>query len=205
MPITAQHVRQTLDAYLAEHPEEKAKLSVLDSLLDEVGDSISSRKHFAGHVAAGALLLRPDGRVLLIEHRALRKWLLPGGHCEADDSTLREAALRELVEEAVLDRSQIEPDVDVPLHVDAHTIPANPAKDEPEHTHVDFRFLFRSTADDVELQQEEVTAYSWDFADMLLDETLRGRVMNVLRAGWRLGLQQIALASCAGCRDARRA
>ncbi|MGW5236598.1 hypothetical protein ACWEQU_30980, partial [Streptomyces nodosus] len=97
------------------------------------------------------------------------------------------------------------PQVDVPLHVDAHTIPANPAKDEPEHTHVDFRFLFRSTADDVELQQEEVTAYSWDFADMLLDETLRGRVMNVLRAGWRLGLQQIALASCAGCRDARRA
>lgn len=33
-------------------------------------------------MTAGAALLRPDGRVLTIEHRALCKWLLPGGHVE---------------------------------------------------------------------------------------------------------------------------
>ncbi|WTO36408.1 NUDIX domain-containing protein [Streptomyces achromogenes] len=47
----------------------------------------------------GAALVRPDGRVLTIEHRALRKWLLPGGHVEAEDTSLRDAALRELAEE----------------------------------------------------------------------------------------------------------
>lgn len=79
MPITAQHVRETLDAYLADHPAEKENLTVLSEVLDEAGDSIASRKEFRGHVTAGAALLRPDGRVLTIEHRALRKWLLPGG------------------------------------------------------------------------------------------------------------------------------
>ncbi|MFI7009950.1 NUDIX hydrolase [Streptomyces sp. NPDC050145] len=182
MPITAQHVRETLAAYLDEYPEEKGELSALDDVVDQTGDAISSRKSFGGHVTAGAILLRPDGRVLLIEHRALRKWLLPGGHCENNDSTLREAALRELVEEAGVDRARIVADSAVPLHIDAHTIPANPIKAEPEHTHYDFRFLFRSTVDVVNLQEEEVTAYSWEFADMLLDETLCRRVMNAMRA-----------------------
>lgn len=35
MPITAQHVRETLDAYLAQHPDEKDSLSVLSEVIDE--------------------------------------------------------------------------------------------------------------------------------------------------------------------------
>lgn len=183
MPVTAQHVRETLDAYLAEYPEDKAALSGLYEVLDQVGDEISSRKSFAGHVTAGAVLLRPDGRLFTIEHRALQKWLLPGGHCEPEDATLRDAALRELVEEAGVDRNQVTMDAHLPLHIDAHTIPANPGKDEPEHTHYDFRFVFRTDVDVVELQEEEVTAYSWQFADMLLNTTLRDRTIDVLRRG----------------------
>lgn len=181
MPITAQHVRETLDAYLANHPGEKDALSVLSEVLDEAGDSITSRKEYRGHVTAGAALLRPDGRVLTIEHRALRKWLLPGGHVEASDTTLLDAALRELAEETGISPDRVEPDSGVPLHVDAHPIPANPDKGEDAHQHFDFRYLFRTTADMVELQEEEVTAYSWQFADMLTAEPLRSRVMAVAR------------------------
>ncbi|WP_432036983.1 NUDIX hydrolase [Streptomyces cucumeris] len=181
MPITAQHVHETVDAYLAEHPDEKDSLSALVATLDQAGDTIASRKEFRGHVTAGAALLRPDGRVLTIEHRALRKWLLPGGHVEDSDATLVDSALRELAEETGISPDQVEPDSGLPLHVDVHTIPANDSKGEPEHLHFDFRYLFRTTADMVELQEEEVTAYSWQFADMLTAEPLRSRVMAAAR------------------------
>ncbi|MFK0114730.1 NUDIX hydrolase [Streptomyces sp. NPDC090994] len=177
MPITAQHVRDTVAAYLADHPEEKDALYAVVEAVEQAGDSVASREEFRGHVTAGAALVRPDGRVLTIEHRALRKWLLPGGHVEDSDTTLREAALRELAEETGISGDQVEPAGDAPLHIDVHSIPANDRKGEPEHLHFDFRFLFRTTADAVELQEEEVTNYSWQFADMLTAEPLRSRVM----------------------------
>lgn len=175
--ITAQHVRETVNAYLAEHPEERDELQTLLSVLDEAGDTIGSRGSIPGHVTAGAALLRPDGRVLSIEHRALKKWLLPGGHTEPEDGTLLAAALRELAEETGINAEQVEPVSDVPIDIDVHNIPANDGKGEPEHLHFDFRYLFRTTADTVELQEEEVTASSWQFADMLTAEPLRTRVM----------------------------
>lgn len=180
MPITAQHVRDTLDAYLAEHPRDRDRLSLLTEVLDAAGDTITSRKEFRGHVTAGAVLLRPDGRVLQIEHKALRKWLLPG-HAEDTDTCLLDAALRELAEETGIDPGQVEPDSGVPLDIDVHPIPANDAKGEAEHRHFDFRFLFRTAADTVELQEDEVTNYGWMFADTLTAEPLRSRVVAAAR------------------------
>lgn len=126
------------------------------------------------------MLHRPDGRVLTIEHRTLSKWLLPGGHVEEVDETLVGAALRELAEETGIDSDQVTLTVDLPLHVDAHVIPANPAKDEPEHLHFDFRFLFHTTAAEIVLQEEEVSAASWQPADMLVTEPLRSRVLTAV-------------------------
>ncbi|MBP0460460.1 NUDIX hydrolase [Streptomyces montanisoli] len=177
MPITAQHVHETLNAYFDKYPEDRAELAELDRVLSETGDGIASRKEFRGHVTAGAVLLRPDGRVLTIEHRALSRWLLPGGHVEDEDDTLVQAALRELAEETGIDAASVTLATPLPLHVDPHPIPANPAKGEPDHQHFDFRFLFRTTADAFELQTEEVSAASWQFADMLTAEPLRGRVL----------------------------
>ncbi|WP_405907715.1 NUDIX domain-containing protein [Streptomyces sp. NBC_00828] len=181
MPITAQHVRETLDTYLTQHPGEKDQLSVLAEVLDEAGDSITSRTAYRGHVTAGAILLRPDGRVLQIEHKALGIWLFPGGHTEDSDTSLLDAALRELAEETGIDPDQVRFDSGIPLHIDAHPIPANPDKEEDAHQHFDFRFLFRTDDAAVELQEEEVTDYSWQFADTLTAEPLRSRVLEELR------------------------
>ncbi|MEV6422962.1 NUDIX domain-containing protein [Streptomyces sp. NPDC051662] len=181
MPITAQHVRETVIAYLTEHPDEKDSLSALVRTLDRAGDTIASRKEFRGHVTAAAALLRPDGRVLTVEHRVLGKWLLPGGHVEENDTTLVAAALRELEEETGIAPDHVEPDSGLPLHIEVHSIPANPEKAEPRHLHFDFRFLFRTTTDRVELREEEVTAYSWQFADALTAEPLRSRIVIATR------------------------
>ncbi|MFC4035682.1 NUDIX hydrolase [Streptomyces polygonati] len=179
MPVTAQHVRETLAAYVEEHPLDKDSLAVLTEVLEAAGDSIASRKDFRGHVTAGAVLLRPDGRLLTIRHKALKKWLFPGGHLEASDTTLMGAALRELAEETGISPDQVAPAGVVPLHIDTHPIPDNPAKGEPDHQHFDFRFLFRTTADVTELQAEEVTGSSWLSADAVTPGALRSRLMTL--------------------------
>ncbi|MFI2346197.1 hypothetical protein ACH492_03860 [Streptomyces sp. NPDC019443] len=43
------------------------------------------------------------------------------------------------------------------------------------------RFLFRTSAEIVELQTEEVTAAAWRYADTIENETLRSRVTQALR------------------------
>ena len=180
MPITPDHIRETLDQYLDAHPDEKWRLAAIPELLDASAD-LAKRKEFRGHVTAGAILADPAGRVLHIKHRALNRWLLPGGHLEPGDSSLLAAAQRELTEETGIPASVVIPAGHLPVHIDAHHIPANPAKGEPDHRHFDFRVLFHTHSDVVELQDEEVTAAAWRYADTIDNETLRARVLKALR------------------------
>ncbi|MFJ8073830.1 NUDIX hydrolase [Streptomyces sp. NPDC096176] len=180
MAITADHIRTTLTAYLDQHPEDKRELGVVLGLLDD-GDDLTSRTTLPGHVTAGAILVGPDSRILHILHNATQKWLLPGGHLEASDATLLQAAGRELAEETGIPPHVVTPHGEIPLHIDTHPIDANPAKDEPAHQHFDFRFLFRTTADIGELQTEEVSGATWRNLEELSDAQLRQRITETLR------------------------
>ncbi|NUK92127.1 NUDIX domain-containing protein [Streptomyces lunaelactis] len=180
MPITPDEIREALNDYLDVHPDEKWRLAPIPELPDADAD-IASRKEFHGHVTAGAILADPAGRILHIHHRALNRWLLPGGHLEPEDRSLLAAAQRELTEETGIVASVVIPAGHRPLHIDAHHIPANPTKHEPDHRHFDFRYLFRTSADVIELQTEEVTAAAWRHADTIENETLRNRVLDALR------------------------
>ncbi|MFJ2407324.1 NUDIX hydrolase [Streptomyces xanthochromogenes] len=180
MTITADHIRTTLAAYLDQYPENKREHEVILGLLDD-GDDLTSRKTSPGHVTAGAILVRPDGRILHILHNATGKWLLPGGHLEPSDNTLLQAAGRELAEETGIPPYVVTPHGETPLHVDVHSIDANPANDEPAHQHFDFRFLFRTTADIGDLQTEEVSDATWRELDTIADPQLRRRISDALR------------------------
>jgi 8-oxo-dGTP pyrophosphatase MutT (NUDIX family) len=105
----------------------------------------------------------------------LRAWLLPGGHLEPTDTTAQAAALRELAEETGNGPDAVTAIGEPPIHIDAHPIPANSAKGEPDHTHIDSRFAFRTTTNVQELQAEEVIDAAWRGIDSL-DETLQRRV-----------------------------
>ncbi|MFB7277176.1 NUDIX hydrolase [Streptomyces hydrogenans] len=180
MAITAVHIRTTLADYLDQHLDAKAELGVVLDLLD-YGDDLTSRKTLPGHVTAGAILIGHDGRILHILHNATGKWLLPGGHLEASDGTLLQAAGRELAEETGIPPHVVNPHSQIPLHIDVHPIDANPAKGEPAHQHFDFRFLFRTTADIGELQTEEVSDAAWRDLDDIADDLLRQRIAQALR------------------------
>src|SRR5690242_17595784 len=60
-----------------------------------------SRDQFApGHITCTGLVLAPGGdAILVVHHRRLDRWLLPGGHVEPEDITIADAARREVVEE----------------------------------------------------------------------------------------------------------
>lgn len=164
MSITTDEIRSTVARYLAQRPEEAEDLVPLTRALER-GTKLTSRKEFdGGHVTCGTVVIDDSGRLLLIQHKALGLWLLPGGHLEAEDNGLTVAALRELEEETGISWHGVvsPPGQDVtPIDIDIHTIPANPAKAEPEHWHADFRWAFRVQEPKLVLQAEEVEGYSW--------------------------------------------
>jgi len=102
-----------------------------------------SRHQFApGHITCTGLVLAPGGdRILLVDHRRLARWLLPGGHVEPQDAAIGDAARREVVEETgVLLAAGIPPLVGA----DVHGIP--PKRGEPYHLHHDLIFFFQALA-----------------------------------------------------------
>jgi len=168
--------------YLRRNPAEKAALAPLLELAERQ-TPVTSRTATPGHVTCGAVVVNADGLVLQIYHKALDRWLLPGGHIESEDVTPLVAAIRELAEETGIDASQVVPLGGEPVDIDAHEIPANPAKGEPAHTHYDFRFPMRISEPDglhgVSLQLDEVTAYRWVRASDL-GPNLAEKVMSFL-------------------------
>lgn len=180
MAITHDHVSRTVQDYLTVRPHSSGELAKVTDLLG-AGVDITTRNEFRGHATAGAVLVNGDGRVLHVRHKALGRWLLPGGHLEPGDVSLRAAARRELGEETGIDLDQVS-DGTGPIHVDVHPIPANPAKGEPDHWHFDFRYLFRTSGDVGALQTEEVTGADWRNADEL-PRPLRDHVREAITWG----------------------
>ncbi|MFB7863434.1 NUDIX hydrolase [Streptomyces sp. NPDC056069] len=109
----------------------------------------------AGHLTSSALVIDPSrGRVLLTLHRKLGMWLQMGGHCEAGDTTLEAAALREAREE-----SGIETGLTLlpggPVRLDRHPIPP------PCNWHLDVQYAALAPADAVAEISEESLDLRW--------------------------------------------
>jgi 8-oxo-dGTP pyrophosphatase MutT (NUDIX family) len=177
--IGADHIAATVTAYRQRHPDEAGRLAPLTAALATNGD-LTSRTTVPGHVTCSAIVLDPDRRVLHIRHNALNTWLRPGGHLEAEDTSLVGAALREVAEETGIDPSALTLVDEVPIDIDVHPIPANPAKGEPDHQHFDVRYAFITNAfPDVTLQAEEVHDFAWLPAAEIEPAVLAERVAAV--------------------------
>lgn len=114
------------------------------------------RKQLDGHLTASALLLNPTGeRALLTHHKKLGRWLQFGGHADGD-ANLAGVALRECMEESGIEGLMIDPR---PIDLDIHPIPAR--KDEPEHLHLDVRFLVWTPDEFEEKVSEESIELGW--------------------------------------------
>ncbi|MFM7428059.1 MAG: NUDIX hydrolase [Elainella sp.] len=90
-----------------------------------------------GHITGSAWILAEDtGKVALIYHRRLERWLQPGGHTEPGEVDGISTALREVREELDL---VIEPARARLFDLDVHRIPETPT--QASHLHFDLRYL----------------------------------------------------------------
>lgn len=155
-----------LEAYLQLFPTEASGLEELaNQLLDSHQDPFD-RRNLRGHVTTSALVLSPNlDHLLMIDHRALKRWLPPGEHFEGTGS-LWQSAAREVAEETGVLRIRPfdkagHPGV-VPFNIDSHPIAANPDKGEGAHHHHDFWFLAIAEAcEPLIVQEAEVHAARW--------------------------------------------
>lgn len=96
----------------------KSKELVL-ALLARSPQPFSRRQFNPGHITCTGLVLSPNrDSVLLVLHRRLQRWLLPGGHVELEDPQIGDAGRREVVEEtgAILRDDTAPPLVGVDVH-----------------------------------------------------------------------------------------
>jgi 8-oxo-dGTP pyrophosphatase MutT (NUDIX family) len=114
--------------------EEPVRRRILDFMADH--DDVLYRTCLAGHLTGSAMVVDATAtRVLLLHHAKLDRWLQPGGHADGDGN-LAEVARREAEEETGIDGLQV---VTPAVDLDIHAIPRR--GDEPEHVHLDVRFL----------------------------------------------------------------
>ncbi|TGB08721.1 NUDIX hydrolase [Streptomyces sp. MZ04] len=187
MPLTRSDIRRTAEKYLARHPEERAALAGLMTLLDGADDP-ADRATLPGHVTCSAAVIDREQRVLHIAHRGTGLLLPPGGHIEGD-RTLLAAALREVCEETGLQARDLclTPQfLGSPVDVDIHDIDANPSKGEGPHQHFDFRYAFYLSPEDhpeLALQDAEVDGARWLELSKVRSSTLRSKLLAARAQG----------------------
>ena len=144
-----------LSAQLTDDGAALKSLELILYLLDHSPDPFSREQFTPGHITCSGMVIAPDGdRILLVHHRRLDRWLLPGGHVEPDDATIADAARREVIEEtgAILDTTTVLAGADV------HGIPGK--GHEPYHLHHDLLFRFQALSDEFQVS-EESHAVAW--------------------------------------------
>jgi 8-oxo-dGTP pyrophosphatase MutT (NUDIX family) len=126
-------------------------------LLECSEQPFSRHQYHPGHITSTGMVLHPDGvSVLLIHHKRLNRWLLPGGHVEPEDLSIWHAARREVAEE-----TSVMLDADAKPYIagfDVHGIPSNGI--EPYHLHHDVIVGFQATGAEFQVS-EESRAVAW--------------------------------------------
>jgi 8-oxo-dGTP pyrophosphatase MutT (NUDIX family) len=150
--ITPASVRSLVDVFEDSADGQALKSRELICLLLDCTFAPFSRSQFMpGHMTCTGLVLARDGeKLLLVHHRRLDRWLLPGGHVEPDDAEIWDAARRETIEET---GAELLPDPAPALAgMDVHGIPAK--RGEPYHLHHDLIFVFRALREEVRVSPE---------------------------------------------------
>jgi 8-oxo-dGTP pyrophosphatase MutT (NUDIX family) len=184
--ISDADISGTLADYLERYPGEAEQLAEPLRLLEQ-GRGFASRHSLPMHVTVGALLVRDDSEILLIEHLAYGITLQPGGHLEPTDTALVEAAVRELEEETGIDPGQVSPVSSAPVYIEYGRVPARPSKNEPAHYHLDIGYAFTTERGEVgRIQESEVSGAGWypvDLAERLVGQRIARAISTPTKAG----------------------
>jgi 8-oxo-dGTP pyrophosphatase MutT (NUDIX family) len=160
-------LQNTVNAYLQTFPTEGARLAQLADNLQNPKLDLRQRSTIPqGHIAASGIILSPDNKnVLMLLHKSLGLWVVPGGHYDLTDNIPENAALRESHEETGYNALSVHPwhrEHGIPLDIDTHFIPENPKRGEGAHVHYDFRYVLQlASTDNVAIDPAESLGYKW--------------------------------------------
>ncbi|MFK8138304.1 MAG: NUDIX hydrolase [Bdellovibrionales bacterium] len=161
------------------------------SMVQELKQFLSTPKnHFdrsclEGHVTGSAWVLSPDhSKVLLTNHKKLKKWLQLGGHSDGDSNTL-DVALREAEEESGIDN--IKPISTRIFDVDIHSIPERGK--EPEHLHYDINFLLEAPHENFIISEESEDLKWFSVAEMEAIDWEESMARGLKK--WKLHLKEL--------------
>ena len=127
----------------------------------------SNEKHFA---VSGFVMNREATKLLMVFHKKLNTWVIPGGHLDSDEY-LHEGALREIKEETGIEAEIIDANkfdfsgnekefcIPAPYLVLSEYIPAK--GDKPSHIHIDFVYLCVANETIPTKQETEVDDVKW--------------------------------------------
>lgn len=169
---------EIIDQYLDIFPEEGDRQKEIIKYLNKSKDPFDW-DDFNGHVVAGGLIYaEKEKRFLMLEHRDLDLFLHPGGHVDKTDSSILEAAKREIIEETGLDNIKLFKIIDneiVPLDIDTHKIEVNKRLNLPEHYHFEFRYLFKlDKIQEVNIDENESRSFKWiDISELEKDDNYK--------------------------------
>jgi 8-oxo-dGTP pyrophosphatase MutT (NUDIX family) len=152
----------TLSGWVAPTPEQGALRDRYLTHLAAHSDGLA-KACFPDHLTAGAIVVSPDARaVLLNHHRKADAWLAFGGHLEPGDASLAGGARRELVEESGLTSFDFDEE---PLSLDEHAVEF--CSDRGTVHHLDVRFLATAEPDAAHATSEESLDVRWWPVDAL--------------------------------------
>ena len=179
-------VRRIIDQYLKVFPAERERLALLVEYLKKNNyQKAIDWNNFNGHiVASGFVYAKKEKQFLVLYHKDLKMFLYPGGHVNAIDKNILEAAKREVVEETgikTFSEVKVAENELVPFDIDTHIIAYNTRLNLPEHHHFDFRYLFTiDKISDIKLDAEEHSEYKWIGIDELEKDKNFGQVVKKL-------------------------
>jgi 8-oxo-dGTP pyrophosphatase MutT (NUDIX family) len=137
-------------------PDHEANRAQILAFVDRHPDALH-RSCAEGHLTGSAAIVDPDsGRLLLLFHAKVQRWLQPGGHADGD-GTLAAVACREAEEETGIRGLAVAvPAIDLDVHL-FH----NAAGDEPDHLHLDVRHLVVAPPGAVPVGNHESEDLAW--------------------------------------------
>lgn len=171
--VSRSDTRRLLRAYSPLEDEQWA-LQAMAALAGHLPNTASPSHYDPGHFTASAFVTdRRHGRVLLVHHAKLGIWVQPGGHVEAGDRDLLQAAIRETWEETGV--TAVSPDGDAVFDLDVHRIPVR--GDVAAHLHFDVRFHLVASHEAL-VPSDEVTDARWVALDDVVALTTERSVLR---------------------------
>ena len=150
-----------LKEYMWKYADESVLVERCIHLLEKhEGTQMFYRDHFDdGHLTGSVLVVNPEKtKVLMMHHKKYGTWQQFGWHVDGEIN-IRNAAIRELEEEAGIKEQDIELSNSI-FSFDIHSVPSY--QNEPEHYHYDISYLAIVDEDLEYIKQEaEVHDIQW--------------------------------------------